>query len=148
MRLPARYASQISTNCEYNKILGWKQGQVDQKYQHFKERLHVHHRGSDMTRRPVCPLYLPAQVLMRGCLGVESFQSLDDADSIVLCEVRIFVPHDAARCHKNFKAHPTVINCRANLMLVCNKDSFYRSLNYYPKQFASGFSDITFPLSI
>jgi hypothetical protein len=43
------------------------------------------------------------------------------------------VPHDAARSHKNFKTHPTVINCRANLMLVYNKDSIYRSLNYYRK---------------
>jgi len=34
------------------------------------------------------------------------------------------------------------------LMLVHNKDSFYRSLNYYPKQIASGFSDISFPLSL
>ena len=85
MRLPARYASLLSTNCEYNKILGWKQGQVDQMYQHFKERLHLHHGGSDMTRHPVCPLYLLTQGLMRGCLGAESFRSLDDVDSIVLC---------------------------------------------------------------
>lgn len=102
-------------------------------YQHFNARLRLHHRDSDTTRHPVCPLYLPAQGLMRGCLGVESFQSLDDVDSIVLCEVRVFVPHDAARSHKNFKTHPTVINCRANLMLVYNKDSIYRSLNYYRK---------------
>jgi len=85
---------------------------------------------------------------MRDCLGVESFQSLDDVNSMVVYEVRVFVPHDAARCHKNFKTHPTVINCRANLMLVYNKDSFYRSLNYYSKQIASGFSDISFPLSL
>jgi hypothetical protein len=41
MRLSARYASQLSKNYEYNKILGWNQGQVGQMCQNFQERLPV-----------------------------------------------------------------------------------------------------------
>jgi hypothetical protein len=40
-------------------------------------------------------------------MRLESSQSFDDGDRAVLCDVRVFVPHDVARYRGYFETHDT-----------------------------------------